>query len=1339
MAITRSLDTLFRAKALAFITLIATATASPQINYPLNLQLPPVAKVGEAYSFQFASTTFQSVTDKLQYSLVGSPSWLHISSNNRTLWGTPGSKDGGTASFTITAAGEAGAVANMDSKLLVANDGPKAVGNVSQYLSKTGTLSGPSSVVLLPSKPFEVKFEKDMFDSKGTTLTYYATSADHTPLPAWISFDAQSLRFAGTTPFSPAPQSFDLLLIASDAPGYAAASISFTLDVSNHQLLFRPLTQTLNMSKGDQVQISGLKSMLFLDNSPIRDEDLQSASADLPSWLSFDERSFDITGTPPSGLMSQDLSITVRDKYGDTSEHGLHVTFTSKLFTSAIEQLNITLGQHFEYTIPRSVLVEDGESVSMDLGDLGTWLHVTFTSKLFTSAIEQLNITLGQHFEYTIPRSVLVEDGESVSMDLGDLGTWLHFDPAALTIAGTIPNDVSIRDTDLSLTATSSDGKLKDTQTFHVQISSGSPSTDTRASQSDGHGPSTPHNGLSSSKKVGIVVGSVVAGLVLALILVAIMFLICRRKKQEKGYISPRTPRCPRKADISRPIPNSDTVYDFDLEKGKDDDTLERTPEHPPQLNLILPRDNLQQKRKETHSLTSSVDEAGHDTFADFSGSVGLPEEAGPSHRPHDSMKIATEMARGSAASAFQQKKRTAEVHRNSSRRSSGLPAHRRLTSIGHGRIKHTYSPSRSTNDYSTNRRSVGSSSWITNTMSMVSTVHSVQPQPTKARHTTQFTTPLERHGSIRPVPTSSTSESLVDRRNEKLLTSYMPKSRSAKSPFFKGANSRVSSGSQTPATPTLDVGSKPDTALTPKSPNIAKTNDVIIEERTSPDLPESLRIRRPSDTPSPIVGSEKFPGSLRSKKSRAAFKRRQTEALTEKSLESVEGTSARPETTIYSRFPLSRRENTRDSLRATELKSSLNEQLGTKVFKDDEISDSEYSDEEGTIVEAENRRTIKLNEFTLPPLDPKKAKKNSRRTSKEGKRDSTKELKRISQRDPTPFSLSLEHGGKENQSSSYSLNFGQERPTPARGATATTAMTVKTNTSSPSRPKTSVGIFPVHARTVSRTVNRISTVRNSQRRPLSRENSTQERHSRKSIHSRTQSRQSTTAPGKHREHSRTQSGAYPHFDASTLSQFGAAGTSGATADTKPTDHRRRSKRESNGSQSHYNRESREVKDSTKRNSGAGTHSSKHLSSTAREAHRSRIAQLQISENTSPFYHANRDSAISSPVTPTPPRHSMNVGLGLSLGNEEDTPARESVARQSRRERTPLSVLDDGNGGSPERVRGGEASGKGKAPVTEEIDEGIEQGGDSWKGRWGSFRWRSGGGTFWGKNDTAFI
>lgn len=172
-----------------------------QLNYPISAQLPPIARVDAPFSFQFAPTTFQSDWEKLQYSLVAGPSWLSIDSKSRTLSGTPRASDVGEIPITIAAAGAAGAVANMKSNLLVVKDpSPKVQGNITEVLSQAGQLSGPRTLNIIPSKILNILFPMDTFGANSSSMSYTALLSDRTPLPAWISSDATSLHFAGTTP-----------------------------------------------------------------------------------------------------------------------------------------------------------------------------------------------------------------------------------------------------------------------------------------------------------------------------------------------------------------------------------------------------------------------------------------------------------------------------------------------------------------------------------------------------------------------------------------------------------------------------------------------------------------------------------------------------------------------------------------------------------------------------------------------------------------------------------------------------------------------------------------------------------------------------------------------------------------------------------------------------------------------------------------------------------------------------------------------------------------------------------------------------------------------------------
>ncbi|KAF2692263.1 hypothetical protein K458DRAFT_473754 [Lentithecium fluviatile CBS 122367] len=964
---------------------IAVVTAAPQDNFPLNLQFPPVVRVDEPYSFQFAPTAFQRNSDKLQYS-----------HGNRTLWGIPGPNDIGEPSFTIAAAGEAGAVANMESEVS---------SNVSQQLSKFGQLSGPQSIILQPSKPFEVKFTLDTFRANGKPLKYHATLGDHTPLPAWISFDERSLRFAGTTPPSTSIKSFDIILLDSDTSEYVVASLLFTI----------------------QVGVSGLEGKLFLDNATVMDEDIRSAVADLPGWLSFDARSFDISGKPPPGLMSQDLSITVQDRFGNSAEHAIHIAFASRLFVSEIGQLNITLGEPFEYSIPRS-----GPT----------------------------------------------HDDETVNMDLGSLTEWLHFDTNALSIHNTIPGSVGASSIESSMTATSGDGTLTDSQTFQLRIlkrgthqNPVNASTDSGANQAGENENASNAHTMSKRKKSGIIIGSVVSDLLAAIILFIFMLFLCRWKKKTKGYISPNTPRRPRKTDVSRPIlipeewADIDRAHGIDLEKGKADDVSERTPEHPPQIAL-----DLTSKHQGSHSAGSSIADVEDKILTSFRrSSWGFQDEAGPSHHPHDSMKVPTKMLRRESDSSLQ---------KHNGRRSSGLPVSRRLTGLGHGR--HAYSPSRSTNNFSSFRRPLSSSTYTTatNSMNMLSTGPSAFPQPPTTRHSMRLTTPVEKRRSIRLV-TASTCDSLLDRRTiDEKRSSYIRKRASAQNP------------SSYKFLPTSIVDSSPilRTPLTPRSTNCVKpSDDVAICGRIGP--PREFLRRYAEIPPAPPAHGP------------------------------ADQTSVRPSTAVYTGTGPGHRVSTQYSLLATELKLDLSNLNSELIYNDMDMSASEYSQEDDVIEGYGRRTTIQTGPYVLPPLNinTEKSKHSSKRGSKrdsnhESKRGSKGELKRNIH----------EHGGRENHSSAYNLN--DALPSIGKGKA----------TASPECPKTAIGLRPKHhSRTQSRTTHRRSSAqRNSHGRPLSHVYSTKERHSRKSIHSRTQSRQSITAPArKLSDHSRTQSSAYPKLD----------------------------------------------------------------------------------------------------------------------------------------------------------------------------------------------------------------
>jgi axial budding pattern protein 2 len=98
--------------------------------------------------------------------------------------------------------------------VIVSDPVPTLQGDLGEQLAATANLSSsnPAVMTLLPGSAFDFHFRQDSFIDivRQRSLYYYATLADHTPLPAWLHFDAAQLTFEGVAPtLSAFPQSFD--------------------------------------------------------------------------------------------------------------------------------------------------------------------------------------------------------------------------------------------------------------------------------------------------------------------------------------------------------------------------------------------------------------------------------------------------------------------------------------------------------------------------------------------------------------------------------------------------------------------------------------------------------------------------------------------------------------------------------------------------------------------------------------------------------------------------------------------------------------------------------------------------------------------------------------------------------------------------------------------------------------------------------------------------------------------------------------------------------------------------------------------------------------------------
>lgn len=141
------------------------------------------------------------------------PSWLQFNAATRTFFGTPGNDQVGSLTVRVTATDLAGAQASQELTIDVANtnDAPEVGAPITTQTVRVGqTVSWR-----LPDGAF-------VDIDAGDQLSYTATLENGDPLPAGLSFDADSRTFSGT--LSTAGR-VEVLVTATDQAGAKAAQV----------------------------------------------------------------------------------------------------------------------------------------------------------------------------------------------------------------------------------------------------------------------------------------------------------------------------------------------------------------------------------------------------------------------------------------------------------------------------------------------------------------------------------------------------------------------------------------------------------------------------------------------------------------------------------------------------------------------------------------------------------------------------------------------------------------------------------------------------------------------------------------------------------------------------------------------------------------------------------------------------------------------------------------------------------------------------------------------------------------------------------------------------------
>ncbi|KAJ5086335.1 hypothetical protein NUU61_007642 [Penicillium alfredii] len=480
------------------LALFALNAAALSANYPINAQLPPVARISQPFRFVFDQSTFAQSDSDTKYSLSDAPSWLSVDSKSRTLSGTPKSDDKGSKKFKLVAS-QGSESDSMEVTLIVTPDEGPTVGKpIASQLPSLGPVSYPATLFMHPGSSFSISFDQETFRRTHPSTIYYGTSPNNAPLPSWISFDPVGLKFSGNSPSFPgsASQSFTFQLVASDVTGYSAANQTFDLVIGPHIMAFNETVQTFNLTRGQKFSSPEFHSLLQLDGSPASDKDVKKVDAELPHWLSLDKDSISLSGTPSGGSANENITITVTDTYNDEAKLMVRLRF-------------------FE---------------------------------LFLDTIDGCKAGIGQDFKFVFNQSIVTDDAVELDVDLDQQLSWLTYNSDNKTLYGHVPADMQPQKFTLSLTA--HQGPNKDTRDFELDVVKAS---DTNSGSSEPFSKSD----KSSHKKAGIIAIAVVIPIV-AIISLAILFCCWRRRRnastlEEEGQSNAKPPPPPRPARPDMP------------------------------------------------------------------------------------------------------------------------------------------------------------------------------------------------------------------------------------------------------------------------------------------------------------------------------------------------------------------------------------------------------------------------------------------------------------------------------------------------------------------------------------------------------------------------------------------------------------------------------------------------------------------------------------------------------------------------------------------------------------------------------------------------------------------
>ncbi|KAI0033387.1 hypothetical protein K488DRAFT_47820, partial [Vararia minispora EC-137] len=380
-------------------------SAAVSIAFPLEDQLPTIARIGQPYSWAFSPETFDDDgTGTLTYAAYSLQDWMTFDPASRTISGTPAAEDEGNPRVRIEAQDVHGAVASSVLTLCVTPYGPPVLKKPlsDQFMPNNPSLSSvfvvaPNSALgvrqgipalRVPSQwSFSIGFQGDTFAGK-KGLFYDARKGDGGPLPAWMRFNPQDITLDGVTPHAedlPTPAVFDLALHASDQVGYSAASLPFAVVVASHELTLGPAgLPTVNVTAGEHFDVPLLSPADFhgvlVDGEQVVPSDIVGLTVDATNatGVAYDATSRRLSGDAPAS--SLELPVVLATTFNQSLHTSIRLVSVPSVFTQAAFSTILAKGSdHVKFGL-LPFLTDAGTSddvaisVSFSPAEAGSWL-----------------------------------------------------------------------------------------------------------------------------------------------------------------------------------------------------------------------------------------------------------------------------------------------------------------------------------------------------------------------------------------------------------------------------------------------------------------------------------------------------------------------------------------------------------------------------------------------------------------------------------------------------------------------------------------------------------------------------------------------------------------------------------------------------------------------------------------------------------------------------------------------------------------------------------------------------------------------------------------------------